>query len=82
MQSDYSLFFLRLSFYGPAGWHILFSVMILPFVNDTSLWVPHSALFRGVRVSNNCTIACVWLFEALVLGDVNIPQNQSSDAEE
>jgi len=56
--------------------------MILPFVNDTSLWVPHSALFRGVRVSNNCTIACVWLFEALVLGDVNIPQNQSSDAEE
>ena len=47
-----------------AGWPILFSVMILPFVNDTSLWVPRSALFRGVRVSNNYRIACVWLSEA------------------
>ena len=28
------------------------------------MWVPHSAFFRGVRVSNSYWIACVWLSEA------------------
>ena len=31
--------------------------MVLTFVNDTSLWAPHSAFVRGVRVSNSYWIA-------------------------